>query len=127
MQSRRYDDAIAQFRKILRTESDLPVAHEGLWVAFHQKRMYEEALAEAKKYFEVQGDREVVGALGRGYAEAGYPGAMSLAAEKLAERSKQTYVQPRKLRDCMIMPERKTEPLSGWRKPTRSVSPPWSI
>ena len=56
--------------------------------------MYEEALAEAKKYFEVLGDREAAEALERGYAEAGYPGAMSLAAEKLTERSKQTYVQP---------------------------------
>ena len=36
---------------------------------------------------------EIERALERGYAEAGYPGAMSLAAEKLAERSKQIYVQ----------------------------------
>jgi len=91
---RQYDDAIAQFRNTLRTESNFPLAHEGLWVAFYQKRLYEEALAEAKKYFDVLGDREVAEALERGYAEAGYPGAMRLAAEKLAERSKQTYVQP---------------------------------
>jgi serine/threonine protein kinase len=91
--SGRYDDAIAQFRKTLRTEPNFPLAHEGLWVAFNQKRMYEEALAEAKKYFDVLGDREVAEALERGYAEAGYPRAMSLVAEKMAERSKQTYVQ----------------------------------
>ena len=90
---RQHDDAIANFRNTLRTEPNFPLAHEGLWVAFHQKQMDEEALAEAKKYFDVLGDREVVEALERGYAEAGYPEAMSLAAEKLAERSKQTYVQ----------------------------------
>ncbi len=91
---RRNDDAIAHFLNTLRTEPNFPLAHEGLWVAFHQKRMDKEALAEAKKYFEVQGDREVAQALERGYAEAGYSRAMSLAAEKLAMRSKQTYVQP---------------------------------
>lgn len=90
---RRSDDAIAHFRNTLRTEPNFPLAHEGLWVAKHQKQMDEKALAEAKKYFDVLGDREVTQALERGYAEAGYPGAMSLAAEKLAMRSKQTYVQ----------------------------------
>jgi serine/threonine-protein kinase len=92
--SRRYDDAIAQFSKTLRTEPKFPLAHEGLWVAFNQKQMDEEALAEAKKYFEVLDDREAADSLERGYAEAGYSGAMSLAAEKLAMRSKQTYIQP---------------------------------
>ena len=91
---RRYDDAIAQFRKVLRTESNFHLAREGLWVAFYQKQMYEEALAEAKKYFEVLRDSEAAEALERGYAEAGYPGAMRFTAEKLAARSKQTFVQP---------------------------------
>jgi len=91
---RRNDDAIAYFRNTLRTEPNFPLAHEGLWVALHQKQMDEEALAEALKYFDVLGDQEVAEALKRGYAEAGYPGAMSLVAEKLTVRSKQTYVQP---------------------------------
>ena len=90
---RQHDDAIAHFHNTLRTEPNFPLAHEGLWVALHQKQMDEEALVEAKKYFDILGDREVVEALECGYAEAGYPGAMSLAAEKLAERSKQTYIQ----------------------------------
>jgi tetratricopeptide (TPR) repeat protein len=59
--------------------------------------MYEEAVAEAKKYFAVLGHNEVAEALARGYAEAGYPGAMSLAAEKLAARSKLTYVLPTRI------------------------------
>lgn len=92
LQIRRYDDAIAQFRKTLRMEPNFPVAHEGLWVAFHQKRMYKEALAEAKKYFTMQGKSEVEEALACGYAEAGYPGAMRLAAEKLGEHSNLAYV-----------------------------------
>jgi serine/threonine protein kinase/TolB-like protein/tetratricopeptide (TPR) repeat protein len=88
----RYDEAIAQLRKTLRTEPDFPAAHLGLWGAFHRKRMDEEALAEAKKFFALLGDSEVAEALARGCAEAGYLGAMSLAAEKLAARSEQSHV-----------------------------------
>jgi tetratricopeptide (TPR) repeat protein len=91
--SRLYDDAIVQFRKTIRTESNFPLALEGLWVTLHQKQMHEEALVEAKRYFEVLDDREAADTLQRGYAEAGYSGAMVLLAEKLAMRSKQTYVQ----------------------------------
>jgi len=95
--SRRYDDAIAQLHKALRTNPDFLGAHEKLWTIFEQKRMYEEALAEAKKFRALRGQTEVAEALARGYAEAGYPGAMRRAAERLAARSKLTYVQPTEL------------------------------
>ncbi len=94
---RRYDDAIAQYQKVLRTDPNFAFAHRNLWEAFHLKRMYEEALAEAKKFFALRGDSEVAEALERGYAQGGYAGAMRLAAEKLAARSKFTYVQPMKI------------------------------
>jgi serine/threonine-protein kinase len=89
---RRYDDAIAQLRKTLKMEPNFSSAHLGLWGAFYQKRMEGEALAEAKAFFALLGDSETVEALERGYAEAGYLGAMKLAAEKLVARSKLTYV-----------------------------------
>jgi serine/threonine-protein kinase len=91
---RRYDEAIAQFRNTLRTVPNHVRAHLGLYAAFHQKQMYAEALAETKAFFAAVGDREVVEALGRGYAEAGYTRAMSLAAETLAARSRTTFVAP---------------------------------
>ncbi len=94
---RRYDDAIAQYQKVLRTDPNFAFAHRSLWEAFHLKRMYEEALAEAKKFFALRGDSEVAEALERGYAQGGYAGAMRLAAEKLAARSKLTYVQPTRI------------------------------
>jgi len=81
-------------QKVLRTDPNFAFAHSGLWRAFHQKRMYEEALAEAKKFFALRGDSEVAEALESGYAQGGYAGAMRLAAEKRAARSKRTYVQP---------------------------------
>ena len=92
MRVRQYDDAITQLRKAHGTELHPHVYN--LWVAFHQKRMYEEAVAEAKKYFAVMGHSEVAEALTRGYDEGGYLRAMRLAADKLAARSKRTDVKP---------------------------------
>ena len=91
--ARRYDDAIVQFRNAIRTSPN-PSALAGLWYGFHQKRMYEDALVEAKRLFAAQGDGEVEEALTRGYAEAGYERAMNLAAETLSARSRTAYVAP---------------------------------
>jgi len=91
---RRYDEAIAEFRKTLRTEPNFPPAHLRLWGALREKGLYEEAVAEAKTFFEVLGDKEVAQVLHSGYAATGYSGAMRLAAGTLAERSTLTYVQP---------------------------------
>ncbi len=88
----RYDEAIVQFHKVLATEPDFSSAHMGLWGAYYKKGMTEEALAEARKFFSVLHDREVVDALTRGYSEGGYARAMHRGAEVLAARSKRTHV-----------------------------------
>ena len=110
---RRHDDAIVQYQKVLRTDPNFPFAHDLLWAAFHQKRMYEEALAEAKKFFALRGDSEVAEALERGYAQGGYAGAMRLAAETLAARSKLTYVQPTRIARLYVSAGEKERAL-GW-------------
>ena len=56
--------------------------------------MYEEALAEAKKYYAALGDHESAQALDLGYAQGGYQEAMRRAAETLAARSRTTFVPP---------------------------------
>ncbi len=89
---RRYDEAIAQFRKADRMQPDSLFTHAGFWHAFHQKGEHGEALAEAKEYFALLGDREVVDVLDRGYGQRGYEGAMRRAAETLAARATRTYV-----------------------------------
>lgn len=89
---RQYDDAIAQLQKTLSADPNFSSAHLGLWGAFHQKGMLEEALEEAKKFFAALGDREVEQSLVGGYDEDGYPGAMRRAAAMLAERASRTYV-----------------------------------
>ena len=88
----RYDEAIEQFHKVLATEPDFSSAHMGLWGAFYKAGRHKEALAEAKKFFAVLGDREVEDAMTRGYTAGGYTTAMHLAAEVLAARSKRTHV-----------------------------------
>ena len=84
---RRYDDAIAQFQKARRLAPGSPLVHTGHHSAFHLKGMYEEAFEEKRAWFVAADDREVEAALARGYAEAGYPGAMRLAADTVAARS----------------------------------------
>ena len=94
LSSRRYDEAIAQFQKLIKTESDFPAAQLGLWSAYHYKGMYQEALAEAKAVFARWGDSELAEDLARGSTKGGYPEAMRRAADRLAARSKLTYILP---------------------------------
>jgi tetratricopeptide (TPR) repeat protein len=87
-----YDEAIAQLRENLRIEPNFPAAHLGLWGAFYGKRMYKEALEEARTLFTLLEDSEVAEALNQGSREESYPAAMRAAAEQLAARSQKSYV-----------------------------------
>ncbi len=87
----RYDDAIAQAQNALRTTPNHPVASSAIQMAYHAKGMYEEAMTATKALWAGFGHLEVEDALERGYAEAGYKGAMNLAAETLAANAQTTY------------------------------------
>ncbi len=91
---RRYDEAIAQFHRTLQSARNHPLAHSGLWGAFHEERAYEEAHAELKALIALQHDRELDEALADGYAANGYAEAMTRLAETLAARSGTRYVSP---------------------------------
>ncbi len=67
---RRYDDAIAAARAALRLQPDTPVARNPLYQALFLKGMCDEALRLDREQF--VGDRELIEALERGYAESGY-------------------------------------------------------
>jgi len=88
----RDDEALLQWRKLLRTSPHHPMAHWGLSVSFLRKGMYEESLAEMKASYSYIGDSEVEEALTQGYAQSGYQGAMRRAADLLAARARKTYV-----------------------------------
>jgi tetratricopeptide (TPR) repeat protein len=89
---RRYDEAIVQLGETLRTEPAYPAVHLGLWGAFYQKRMYDDAIAEAQTFFDLLGDHQIAETLKCGYPKAGYTTNMHAAAETLAQRSEQTHV-----------------------------------
>jgi len=92
--ARRYDEAIALLRETLRTAPNNLQVMSTLRSAYHNKGMYEEALEMWQRYYATRGDREAEEALSRGYAEAGYSGALSSVAEMLIERSRTTFVTP---------------------------------
>jgi len=100
---RRYDDAIAQFQKVLRTVPNHGVALNMIWITFHNKGMYEEALAGAKVWYAAVGYREVEEALARGYTEGGYRRAITRAAETLEARSGTTYVLPQEIAQLYVL------------------------
>ncbi len=89
----RFDEAIGEFRKVLEVAPGIPPAQQGLWIALRARQM-NEAYQEGKKTFSMMGDLEVVEAMEAGYGESGYEGAMSRAAETLAARAEQTFVEP---------------------------------
>jgi len=80
---RRYDDAIALAQAVLRTVPDDPLAHMLLEYTYFAKDMDKEALAEMKAFWNgpLGNNSEISDALDRGYAEGGFKGAMSRAAE----------------------------------------------
>jgi len=90
---RRYEDAIAEFRKALTTAPNTPFAINSLGNAFHLKGMYEEALDAQRSYLASIGHREAEEALTRGYAEGGYREAMHRVADTVAARSPRTHAK----------------------------------
>lgn len=94
MYVRRYDEVIRLLRKTLEVNPGEPVALSTIRSAYHQKKMYDEALEAWRLSYEAKGDREAIQALNRGRAEGGYSRALQSLAEMLIERSKTSYVTP---------------------------------
>lgn len=92
--SRQYDEMIQHCQNVLDMESNLFLFHMHLWRAYRQKEMYEEALAEAKKFLLKLGAGVIAMAIESGYREAGYKGAMSAVAKIFSTYSNVTYVSP---------------------------------
>ncbi len=77
---RRYDEAIAQADKALRMQPGQPVAVAMRWIVLSVRGTREEALSAAREYYGFYEDPELMRAFDRGFAEAGYAGAMRHAA-----------------------------------------------
>jgi serine/threonine-protein kinase len=91
---RRYDESLEQAREVLRAIPNHPLGLVALSQISAERGLYEEALNATKTLFGSRGDGEVVAALERGHAEAGYAGATRLAGQTLVARAETTYVAP---------------------------------
>ena len=94
MYVRRYDEVILLLRKTLEVSPGDPIALSTIRSAYHQKKMYNEALDAWGRSYEAKGDSEAIRALNRGCTEGGYSRALQRLAEMLIERSKTLYVTP---------------------------------
>jgi serine/threonine-protein kinase len=90
----RHDEAIAQFRQVLATVPNMPVALAGTQNALYNAGRYEEAMAAERSTWSARGYNDMVEALDRGYAQAGYVGSMRAMAEAFAARSRAANVAP---------------------------------
>ncbi len=87
--ARQYDKAIEHFRKELEFEPNNYYARFFLGIAYGQKGMYQEAIAEIHKAMTLRGQKKTPTVLARGYATSGYQGALKALAEHWAETVEQ--------------------------------------
>jgi len=86
--AQRNEEAITQFRKALTISPQTAVALTGLQGALLGLGKYEESLAIQRSRAVARGDKEMDEALGRGFAEGGYDGAMRAGVDLLEARSR---------------------------------------
>jgi serine/threonine-protein kinase len=89
---RRFEDAIAQFRKMLKEKMDFEIAHPGLATAYHHLGKLPEAFTETKAMFEAF--PEITELLDDTYKKEGYEGAMRHVAQILEAVKEQEYFPP---------------------------------
>lgn len=93
--SRRYDEAIAEFRKVLDMDSNYAIAHAFLGQAYERKRMYDEAIRELRTAVSLSVDAAMTtAALGHAYGVSGRRSEALKIIVQLQEQSKTTYVSP---------------------------------
>jgi len=113
---RRYDDVTEIYQTALQTSPNDFVALASLWADYYLKGMHEESLESAKAAFTVMGMAEIADVMARGYDEGGYRGAMTSAAETLAELSKQTYISPYFIAETYVFAEDKDKAMEWLEK-----------
>jgi TolB-like protein/DNA-binding winged helix-turn-helix (wHTH) protein len=89
---RQYDNAIAEFKEILRFNDSSTKAHFGLATAYLGKRMDREAVAEIQKALLLSGDVKGADTIKKAYETTGYNGVIQLRLRQLREKSKLGYV-----------------------------------
>ncbi len=92
-----YDQAIAAFQRSSELDPDFPVAHMGIGLAYIQKRMYEEAIAELQEAVAlgtVGGPSTYTAMLAYAYAVSGRKAEARKILNELKQQMKQRHVSP---------------------------------
>jgi TolB-like protein/Tfp pilus assembly protein PilF len=93
--ARRYDQAIEECGKILRSEPDSVTAHDCLGLCYLAEKMYERAIAECQRAADLSGnDLNRAIDLARALALAGNKAAARKALSELHARATRSYVSP---------------------------------
>ena len=91
----KYDDAIEQYNNVLDMDSDFYVAHWQLGLAYEQKQMYEQALAEFQKASKLSPrNSSILESIGETYALAGRRTEARQILSQLTRLSKREFVAP---------------------------------
>jgi serine/threonine-protein kinase len=90
----RHDESIAQFRQVMATVPNMPMALNGIQNVLYNAGRLDEGLTVERSNWAARGNSDVVAALDRGYAEAGYRGAQRRIAEAFAARSRAANLAP---------------------------------
>jgi tetratricopeptide (TPR) repeat protein len=95
-QARQHDQAIEQLQKTIEMDPDFSYAHLLLGLAYGQKSMYEEALAELEKEKVLSGRWDPFAAawFAHVHVVTGMKGKVQEALDDFTERSEQAYVPP---------------------------------
>jgi len=93
MVGRRYDEAIAQLRRTLALDGNFSYAHWNLGEALYLKGDVNAAIAEYEKARALDDDPEVLGLLGRAYAETGKREQALEILRKLQETGQNQYIR----------------------------------
>ena len=92
--ARQYDRAINLYREALSMDMNSPQAHRRIGLAFAQKGLLKEAIAELGKALEIREDAAYESDLGWLYATVGRRSEVQKALNKLQELSRRKYVSP---------------------------------
>src|SRR3989441_4132485 len=88
------DEGIDQLRKTIEMDPGFRVAHNRLALCYERKGMYDAAIAEFQKIFDLGARSLAIAELGQAYAASGKRGEAQKALAELQELSKQRYISP---------------------------------
>jgi TolB-like protein/DNA-binding winged helix-turn-helix (wHTH) protein/Tfp pilus assembly protein PilF len=92
--SRRYDEAVKQYRQVLELDANFALAQAGLGTAYLQQDKLQEAIVHLQRATQLDTDPLYEAILGYAYAVAGEEPQARRVITQLAERAQKSYVSP---------------------------------